>query len=70
MIYADSRHGFPSLASFNAGMRVEMHPGTDRWMRGDRYGEVIKVTRRYVHVKMDKSGRTVRTVPGNIGAIV
>jgi hypothetical protein len=70
-MYGDSRDGgFSDLAAFGPGMRVEMHPATDRWARGDRYGEVRKVTRRYVHVLMDRSGRTIRAVPGNIGAIV
>ena len=45
------------------GYRVQLHPGTDAWMRGDRYGEVVKLGKRYLHVKMDKSGRTLRVPP-------
>ena len=61
-------------------MRVQIPAYTDRWMMGDRYGEVVKVTKvrkgfrsgasvsadhkgTYVevaHVKLDKSGKTVR----------
>ena len=26
---------------YNVGDRVELHPGTDLWMRGARYGTVI-----------------------------
>jgi len=26
---------------YNTGDRVELHPGTDLWMRGARYGTVI-----------------------------
>ena len=43
--------------------RVELQPATDHWMRGDRYGTVVKVT--WVngvplyHVTLDKSGRTI-----------
>lgn len=45
------------------GTRVQMPVHTDAWMMGDRYGEVVKVTSRSVHVKLDKSGRTVRLAP-------
>ena len=34
-------------------MRVQIPAYTDRWMMGDRYGEVVKVT---------KSGKTVRVL--------
>jgi hypothetical protein len=54
-------------------MRVQIPVYTDRWMRGDRYGELVKVTsyrkgRRktdyaklveIAHVKLDKSGQTL-----------
>jgi hypothetical protein len=53
--------------------RVQIPPYTDRWMRGDRYGEVVKVTdekieqwsgdfivRKIAHVKLDKSGKTLK----------
>ena len=52
-------------------MRVQIPAYTDRWMMGDRYGEVVKmVTRRteiasrkfIAHVKLDKSGKTVRVI--------
>lgn len=53
--------------------RVQIPAYTDRWMMGDRYGEVVKVTRstkrdtwgdRYelAHVRLDKSGKTVRVI--------
>jgi hypothetical protein len=55
-------------------MRVQIPAYTDRWMRGDRYGEVVRTTEAKrqsaadgsfylsdVHVvKLDKSGRTIR----------
>ena len=25
------------------GRRVKIHPATDAWMQGDRYGEVVKI---------------------------
>ena len=52
-------------------MRVQIPAYTDRWMMGDRYGEVVKVTRtpktRHLypdrevwHVRLDKSGKTLK----------
>jgi hypothetical protein len=44
--------------------RVEIPVYTDWWMKGDRYGEIVKTTRvngtLIAHVKLDKSGKTVR----------
>lgn len=41
------------------GTRVQLHPATDAWMRGDRYGVVVKGRgTNKVKVKLDKSGRT------------
>lgn len=54
-------------------MRVQIPAYTDRWMMGDRYGEVVKIRRRkgrakngpedpdyeVAHVKLDKSGKTL-----------
>ena len=57
------------------GTRVELHPATDRWMMGDRFGEVVKVTskirdfkitRTFVHVRMDRSGKTIRFGPEDL----
>lgn len=43
------------------GMRVELSPSTDWWMRGARYGEIVKPGKRgMMHVKLDATGRTVR----------
>ena len=43
--------------------RVELHPGTDRWAMGDRYGVVVSKFSRngmtHYRVKLDKSGRTI-----------
>ena len=40
------------------GTRVGLLPHLDDWMRGDKYGEVVKVGRTKIHVKLDRSGRT------------
>jgi hypothetical protein len=40
------------------GTRVQLHPATDAWMRGDRYGTVVKGRgTNKIAVKLDKSGR-------------
>lgn len=45
------------------GKRVELHPATDQWIMGDRFGTVEKVGRKFLHVRMDKSGRLYRALP-------
>jgi|688.fasta_scaffold199776_6 hypothetical protein len=54
------------LEQFTAGERVELHPATDRRMRGDRFGTVVKLGRRYVHVALDVSGQTRQFAPENV----
>ena len=51
---------------FYVGQRVSMHPATDAFMMGDRYGEVVKVGKSKIHVKMDRSGKTRLVSPGNL----
>ena len=34
--------GFDGV-TYGVGDRVELHPGTDLWMQGARYGEVVPV---------------------------
>jgi len=49
---------------FHGGDRVELHPGTDAWMQGDRYGTVVDTLETgYVTVRMDKSSRILRCPP-------
>ena len=57
-------------------MRVQIPVYTDRWMMGDRYGEIIRVTaahrtspkgtvktkQKIAHVKLDISGRTIKVL--------
>jgi len=43
-----------SVDFFRAGDRVQMHPATDLWMRGARYGTVIGTRgKKNVRVKLD-----------------
>ena len=51
------------------GKRVSVHPATDAWMMGDKYGEVVKITAKYWTLKMD-SGRTRRFTRDNIADLI
>lgn len=53
---------------FNIGDRIQMHPATDAWMKGDRYGIVVKVTKRSIHIELD-SGRVIRVASNNFDLI-
>ena len=48
--------------SYNSliGTRVELSPSTDWWMRGARFGEIVKAGKTYMHVKLDATGGIVR----------
>lgn len=63
------------------GQRVELHPATDRWMMGDRFGVVSGFGRaivthdkasgramvfRPVFVTLDKSGKRIKFHPSNV----
>ena len=61
----DEFEGNP-VTGYEVGDRVQLHPATDAWMRGDRYGEVVKIGRDKIHVKLDKSGRTLKLTPRDI----
>jgi hypothetical protein len=66
------------------GTRVQLHPATDRWMMGDRYGEVVSAyvtehfdtsTKKWVtdeqryRVKLDTSGKTIVFQAADVMAI-
>lgn len=55
-------------ADFIAGERVRLHPATDLWMSGAKFGAVVKVTRTRVHVRLDV-GRTVAMSPNNLAHV-
>ena len=49
---------------YTVGDRVELHPGTDLWMRGARYGTVVRLSLTpsdRVHVELD-------AIPGRVFA--
>jgi hypothetical protein len=47
---------------YTVGDRIEIHPGTDLWMRGARFGVVVGLSltpNDRVRVKLDKTGERV-----------
>ena len=46
--------------------RVQIPAYTDRWMMGDRYGTIVRYSKRkgieIAHVRLDISGRTIRVI--------
>ena len=54
------------LKDLNVGDRVQMHPATDCWMRGDRFAEVMLLGRSKVRVRFDRSSQVVDVNPRNI----
>lgn len=57
---------------YEPGTRVELGPWCDRWMRGDRFGEVVKTTMngKRVHVRMDRSGQVAKLHPSNVLGVI
>ena len=47
-----------SVREFREGQRVALHPAVDLWMRGCRFGTVVRVRGRYVDVDVDGYGRS------------
>lgn len=57
------------LCEYRKGDRVKLSPATDRWMMGDRIGTVEAIGRKYLKVKMDRSGDLIRIAPSNLDQI-
>jgi hypothetical protein len=49
---------------FREGMWIEMHPVTDFWLAGARYGTVVRVGREKVHVTLDLMPGVHAITPG------
>ncbi len=58
-----------SLASFQKGQRIQLHPATDQWMQGQRYAEVTKVGRKVITIKTD-AGHVYRVPPEHVSEIL
>jgi hypothetical protein len=52
--------------NFIVGDRIAMHPATDLYMRGARFGTIEKIGRKLVTVKLDRLAKPVRVAPANI----
>lgn len=58
-------------ADFRMGDRVEIAPHLDLWAMGARVGDVIKVTRDRVHVRLDAlPHKAIRLTADNIFAVI
>jgi hypothetical protein len=57
-----------TAADFKAGQRVALHPATDLWMQGARYGMVVSVNvaRSIVSVQVDGLNRARKIHPSNL----
>ena len=42
------------------GQRVEISPAYDAWMQGARCGEIVKITRKAITVKLDARNKPLR----------
>ena len=60
---------FAASLGIETGTRVQLHPATNAWIRGDRYGEVVKIGSKLISVKMDVSGRTLKLSLDNVRTI-
>jgi hypothetical protein len=48
---------------FRPQTQVELHPGCDRWMMGDRYGTVTGIIEGRVRVRLHRSGKSLLFEP-------
>lgn len=55
--------------TFQVDDRVELPAHVDRWMRGDRYGTVVEISRSRVHVRMDRSRDVLRVNAEQLRAV-
>jgi hypothetical protein len=56
-----------TVKDFEVADNIELHPSTDEWMAGDRFGMVSKIGVKYVYCLMDRSDKTVKMLPKNVG---
>ena len=59
------------MADYRIGMRAELHPATDAWMRGDRYGDIVLVSKdgQTFRIRMDRSGKTLTVSERNLARV-
>jgi hypothetical protein len=68
-----------TIESFKPGQRIQLHPACDRWMAGDKFGTVVRITRRRGNrmteqqrlvVLMDRSQKRILVHPSLVGEIL
>ena len=60
-----------TIDNFREGNRVQLHPETDLWMRGARFGEICGFTRNgKLRVRLDKMDHVTRIYPEDIWEIL
>jgi hypothetical protein len=57
------------ITDFKVGDRIQLHPATDLWAFGVKYGNVLAIGRKLLHVKLD-NGWKRRVNPANVLEIV
>lgn len=55
-----------TVNDFKIGQRVQLHPATDLWMRGSRWGTVVAIGRKFVRIRLDVPSIVVRIRPENL----
>lgn len=58
------------MDKYRIGDRVQLHPATDAWMSGDKYGTITRVGSRFYSVRMDKSGSILTVAEADIVEVV
>lgn len=55
------------LCQLRPWKRVQLHPGTDLWMRGARYATVTRVGRKWAYIALDvRPGKEIKIAPENL----
>ena len=55
-----------TVKDFYPRQRVKLHPATDLFMRGCRYGDVVRVGGRWVYVFVDRLCAVRKIAPHNL----
>lgn len=58
------------LKDFKTGDRVQLHPATDWWAKGARYGVVIMIGRVHLTIQLDLLPKPVAVKPEDVVEIV
>jgi len=58
-----------AVSDFRVGDRVELHPLTELWMRGARFGEVKKLGRSLITIEVDVTGKLAKFAPADLVVI-